>query len=44
MDGLDLKKSMKMRRIRYGVVHGALEADPLLGVGPEETVEKLKRL
>ncbi|KAL6355642.1 hypothetical protein LRP88_11245 [Fusarium phalaenopsidis] len=44
MDGLDLTKSMKMRRIRYGVVHGAPEAEPLLGVGPEEAVEKLKRL
>ncbi|RMJ16977.1 hypothetical protein CDV36_003354 [Fusarium kuroshium] len=44
MDGLDLTKSMKMRRIRYGVVHGAPEVKPLLGVGPEEAVEKLKRL
>ncbi|KAJ4221075.1 hypothetical protein NW759_007144 [Fusarium solani] len=44
MDSLDLTKSMKMRRIRYGVVHRALEAEPLFGVGPEEAVEKLKRL
>ncbi|RSL54818.1 hypothetical protein CEP54_009674 [Fusarium duplospermum] len=43
MDGLDLTKSMKMRRIRYGVVHGVSEVEPLLGVGPEETVEKIKR-
>lgn len=44
MDGLDLTKSMKMRRIRYGVVPGAPEAEPLLGVGPEEDVERLRRL
>ncbi|KAH7253373.1 hypothetical protein B0J15DRAFT_536315 [Fusarium solani] len=44
MDGLDWTKLMKMRRIRYGVVHRALEAEPLFGVGSEEAVEKLKRL
>ncbi|KAL2672483.1 hypothetical protein Neosp_013194 [[Neocosmospora] mangrovei] len=44
MDGLDLTKSMKTKRIRYGLVHGTPESEPLFGVGPEEQVEKIKKL
>ncbi|KAI8711696.1 hypothetical protein NCS52_01433900 [Fusarium sp. LHS14.1] len=44
MDGLDLTKSMKTKRIRYGLVHGTSETEPLFGVGPEEDVEKIEKL
>lgn len=42
MDGMDLARMLKDRRVRYGFTQMKLENTPLVGVGSQEEVDRIK--